>query len=467
MKSEVRRAFAGVLSVSLSLSTLDARAQDTRAPDAPAPVAPPVATAPSVSEPPPRTTPPPPPADAPTDTLPVPGPDDDAVEPAPTDAAPAAAPAKNKKKKKKKTLFGVESDTAPKAKSPFGRLEPTGRVFARFAYSRHHTTVIDPVGAAHDESVDSFDFTIPSARVGLYYHAPVAWLTANVELELTKKPELKDAWLRGKWKYITAKGGQFKMPFSPIEMESIWSLPLADRGLIHTALVKELQVAGRRPGFALTAHGRGRIRPSLTVGAFQGSVLTDDDPDKRKVELLSEQGLSSQSFVARAELKIRDLVLGAEYENRLGTPALLATKYYQTGGADLTLDTEVGRAGLRVWLEGIMGSSWLENWYKPPDGKDTLFVAGRLITAVRLMGRHKGDLYVEPYGMFGLLDPDNEVSQDLLSEEVLGVNVGLWKVVRLGLEAEVQRVERNFPQTYYLGDDPDRVALVLQAGAQF
>ena len=69
--------------------------------------------------------------------------------------------------------------------------------------------------------------------------------------------------------------------------------------------------------------------------------------------------------------------------------------------------------------------------------------------------------------MFGLLDPDKEVSQDLLSEEVLGVNVGLWKVARVGLEAELQRVERNFPQTYYLGDDPDRVALVLQAGAQY
>lgn len=461
-----------MFSVALSLAAIDARAQGTSAEDAPAQAATPDASAPLPNDPAPGTGAPPPPAGATPEPATSPSPADAAAAPAPTDAAPAAAPGKKKKKKKKRQPFFAKdaAEAAPgarKAKSPFGRLEPTGRIFARFAYSRHHTTVIDPVGAAHDESIDSLDFSIPSARIGLYYHAPVDWLTANVELELTNKPELKDAWLRGKWKYLTAKAGQFKMPFSAIEMESIWTLPLADRGLIHTALVKELQVAGRRPGFALEAHGRGKVKPSLTIGAFQGSVLTDDDPDKRKVELLSEQGLSSQSFVARAELKIRDLVLGAEYENRLGTPALLATKYYQTGGADLTLDTELGRAGLRVWLEGIIGSSWLENWYKPPDGRDTMFVAGRLVTAVRLLGRHKGELYVEPYGMFGLLDPDNEVSQDLLSEEVLGVNVGLWKVARLGLEAEVQRVERNFPQTYYLGDDPDRVALVLQAGAQF
>jgi hypothetical protein len=250
-------------------------------------------------------------------------------------------------------------------------------------------------------------------------------------------------------------------------MESIWTLPVADRGLVHTALVKELQVAGRRPGFTVEGHGRGKVRPSLSLGGFQGSVLVDDDPDKRKVELLSGQSLSSISWVARAELKVHDFVFGAEYEDRLGTPALLVTKYYQTGGVDMTLDTEIGRTGLRIWLEGIVGSSWLENRYKPPDGRDTTFVAARLVTAVRLLARRKGDLYVEPYGMFGVLDPDNEVSQDILSEEVLGINVGLWKLARVGLEAEVQRVERNFPQTYYLGDDPDRVALLLQAGAQF
>ena len=157
------------------------------------------------------------------------------------------------------------------------------------------------------------------------------WLTANVEVELAGKPKLKDAWLRGRFRYLTAKAGQFKMPFSAIEMESIWTLPLADRGLLHTALVKELQVAGRRPGFALEVHGRGKVRPSLAVGGFQGSVLVDDDPDQRDVDLLHEQGMASPSWVARAELKVHDFVFGAEYEDRLGTPALLVTKYYQDG----------------------------------------------------------------------------------------------------------------------------------------
>jgi hypothetical protein len=404
-----------------------------------------------------------PPLDAPPDTV-----SDDSV----VDQNAPAKPTKRHKHHEKTQADAAPAEPLPAA-SPltlegrFGRLQPTGRVFVRASLERHHEAVIDDVGATHVEPVDSFDLSIPSARVGLYYHAPVKWLTADVEVELTHKPELKDAWLRGRFRHATVQAGQFKMPFSVIEMESIWKLPLASRGLLHTALVKELQVAGRRPGFALELRGRGKVRPSLTLGGFQGSVLVDDDPDKRDVDLLSRQSLSSQSWVARAELKAYDFVFGAEYEDRLGTPELLVTKYYQTGGADMTLDTELGRTGLRIWVEGIVGQSWLENRYKPPDGRDAVFVAGRLITALRFLARKKGDFYIEPYGMLGVLDPDTEVSADFAVEEVLGVNVGLWRLVRLGLEGQVDRLQRNFPQTYYFGDDPDRTALMLQAGAEF
>jgi hypothetical protein len=196
-------------------------------------------------------------------------------------------------------------------------------------------------------------------------------------------------------------------------------------------------------------------------------VLVDDDPDQRDKDLLSNDSLYSQSFVARAELKVHDVVAALAYESRIGTPELLATKHYSTGGADVTLDTELRGVGLRLWAEGMLGASWLENWYKPPDGRDTLFWATRLVTAVRFGGRHRFEFYVEPYGMLGLLDPDTEVLNDILAEEVLGVNVGLWKLARVGLELELEHVERNFPQTYYLGDDPDRVALVVQAACEF
>ncbi len=360
-------------------------------------------------------------------------------------------------------LFGRER----RPEDRFGHLQPTGRVFLRAALARHYESVIDSAGATRQARIDSLDLSVPSARAGLVYDAPVPWLRANVELELTGKPKLTDAWLRAKLPYFTAKVGQFKLPFSALEMESSWSLPTARRGLLHDAVVDELQVAGRRPGVTVEAHGRGKIRPSLSLGAFQASVLVDDDPDQRERDLLKNASLYSQSFVARAELKLHDTVLALGYEDRIGTPALLTTKHYSTGGADVTLDTHLRGLGLRVWAEGMLGASWLENWYKPPDGRDTLFWATRLVSAVRFGGQRRLEFYVEPYGMLGLLDPDTEVLNDLLAEQVLGVNVGLWKLARVGIELELAHVERNFPQTYYLGDDPDRVALVVHAGAEF
>ncbi len=384
-----------------------------------------------------------------------------AEEPAPADDPRAAAEPRASKAKKAKKAPTAE------ASSRFGHLQPKGRLFVSAALERHSVSVVNPAGATQQENVDSFDVSIRSARAGLFYQAPVNWLTAEVELEFTDDPELKDAWLKGRWEHLGAKVGQFKLPFSAIEMDSSFTLPLADRGLLLDLLVDELQIAGRRPGLAVEVRGSGKVRPSLTLGTFQGSVLVSDDPDDRDVDLLDKQGLSSQSFAARGELKVADFVFGAAYEHRIGSPALLVTKYYPTAGADMLLDMKLGRAGLRIWFEGMVGSSWLENWYKPPDGRDATFLAARLLTAVRFGGLRKGQLYVEPYGMLGILDPDNDVLEDIASEEVLGVNVGLWKLARVGLEAEVEHVQRNFPQTYYLGDDPDRVALVLQAGAEF
>ncbi len=139
---------------------------------------------------------------------------------------------------------------------------------------------------------------------------------------------------------------------------------------------------------------------------------------------------------------------------------------YATGGVDLTLDTHVGLRGLRVWAEGLVGGSWLEHSRKPTDDRAATFAAGRVVAAVRTGGRKKRDFYVEPYGMVGVFDPDTEVAFDLAWEETVGVNVGGWKVFRVGVEGHHAGAERNLPRVYGLGD-PDRIEILLQAGAAF
>jgi hypothetical protein len=378
-----------------------------------------------------------------------------------TSEAPAAGSKREGKRRRSFRALGARS------LGEFGSIEIGGRIFARAALSRHYESVVLDNGVVEDERIDALDFTIPTARVDLRYHAPDRWLSADIEFELADQPELKDAWVRVRGRHFGAKLGQFKAPFSAIELESRFALPVAERGFLHDVLTRELQVAGRRPGVTVAAEAGGPLRPTLTLGAFQGSVLTDRQADDLDREVLFEQTLDAQSLVARVELRAGDVELGAGYEHRVGTPELFTVAHYPTAGVDLKLDTHSRGRGLRVWLEAIAGGSWFEHSRKPIDAADATFTAIRAIIAPRIGGGVRYRFYVEPYGMLGVLDPDVDVITDLAMEQALGANVGLYKLARIGIELQHRKVERNFPQSYTLGRNPERLAALVQAAAEF
>jgi len=86
-----------------------------------------------------------------------------------------------------------------------------------------------------------------------------------------------------------------------------------------------------------------------------------------------------------------------------------------------------------------------------------------------LHGRSTTDdaFYVEPYALGAALDPDADVTTDLLWEGVLGVNVGYWRRARLSLQGEINKGQRNFPTSVFAGPPPDRLGVILQAGVAF
>jgi hypothetical protein len=381
----------------------------------------------------------------------------------PSAASEAPPPRSQREGKKRSVLDALRA----RKSGDFGTVEIGGRIFARAALSRHYENVTLDNGVLDEKRVDALDFTIPTARVDLRYRSPGRWLSANVEFELADQPELKDAWVRVRGRHFAAKLGQFKPPFSAIELESRFGLPLAERGFLHDVLTKQLQVAGRRPGIALSAEAGGALRPSLTLGAFQGSVLVDRQADDLDREPLFEQTLDAQSLFARVQLRAGDFELGAGYEHRVGTPELFTVAHYPTAGLDVTLDTQSHGRGLRIWLEGIAGGSWFEHSRKPIDPDDATFTAVRAIVAPRIGGAERHDFYFEPYGMLGVLDPDLDVVSDLAVEQALGANVGLYKLARIGIELQHRKAERNFPQSYTLGRNPERLAAMVQAAAEF
>ena len=95
---------------------------------------------------------------------------------------------------------------------------------------------------------------------------------------------------------------------------------------------------------------------------------------------------------------------------------------------------------------------------------DTSCPAVRSIAAYRFGGLEKGDVFVEPYGSIGVLDPDVDVVSDMAWEAAVGVNVGFWERGKLSLQGTTLGFQRNFPTMYELEDFHRRRMLALQVG---
>lgn len=379
----------------------------------------------------------------------------------PVEAPPAKEGKGKKKKKKDDTGDVVPSDHVA---SSWGNFRVKGRLFARIELSQR-----DP--STQTFNTETLDIEVPSARISLRYQAPVEWLTAELEIDIAGKPDMKDGYINARGEHLSARFGQFKLPSAAIEMESPWTLPLIRRGLISDLIVDRLDIAGRRPGLMAGWRAKGLLKPRISVGAFQGMVVTEEGLGYREVDLISTdtrgvQGLESQSVAARAQIEVGPVQIGGYYQHRLGSPAF-RTAHYWTAGGDVTVDWVFGHGGLRVWLDGMAGASWYENRAKPADGADATFASARALLAYRIGGLSDDTPYFEVYALAGGLDPDLDLTADLAMEGVLGITAGLWNRARLSLQGEIEQAGRNFPETYFLGLNPNRRGILLQGGITF
>ncbi|MES1165289.1 MAG: hypothetical protein ABUR63_06015, partial [Verrucomicrobiota bacterium] len=328
----------------------------------------------------------------------------------------------------------------------------------------HNQNLINETGMAVPTTVRSLDLSVPHARLEASYQTPVEWLTAKIEVDVAGKPDMKDGYVQAKGRYLTGRLGQFKVPVAAIETESPWTLPLARRGLVHDLLVDWLDYGGRRPGGLFTARGHGGVKPRLSLGAFQGSVLESLAPNERKTDPLFRRSLTSQSLIARAQIEIGATDVGVYYQHRIGSPAIGQPKRYWTAGADAKVDHTFEGGGLRVWADAIAGASW---YRQGADLGDTTFMAGRVLVAYRWGGVAVDEPYLEPFGFAGVFDPDTAITSDLAWEGTVGFNVGYWHRARVTLQGEVNRAGRNFPAMYFGGQDPDRLGVIMEAGVAF
>lgn len=418
-----------------------------------------------------------------------------AVAPAPAPEAPATAePSEEPKKKHKKHKNasepdGVEAnaddakpdDAKPDDAEPkrdkagkrdkrdklgkFG-LELKGRLFVLSEVSHRRETVVGSTGALEERDRDALDLSLQSGRFGVSYQSPLPFLSAQLELEVAGNPRVKDAFLLVGKKFFV-KAGQFKVPASTFELESPWSLPLARRGLVHDLMTDWLDIAGRRPGVAVGYHGRGGIKPRLTLGAFQGTTLKEVVPGERDVKLIDHASLTAQTYAARGELTLASVTLGAWFEQRVGSTVAGEFSHFSTFGLDAEVQQRFEHGVLRAWVDGSGGESLYVNADKPGDDPHPWFVSGRALVGYRFGGLAQGEPYLEPFGFFALLDPDSEVVSDFVTEASLGVAAGFWDRLRITLQGEMTNGQRNFPAGFLDNQNPDHLSLLLQAGVRF
>lgn len=388
--------------------------------------------------------------------------DADATAPQPDEPASAS-------KKHKKHGHGDDpepgDDAAPQAKKKKAKkLEFAGRVIARSAFEQ-----VDPEGAPASDGVGTSSISSARAKVSYRAHG----LRAQLSVEFAGKPRVKNAYVElrlhdGPTK-IDVRGGQFKMPVSAIELESQWTLPTEDRGLLHTILTNRYQITGRSVGAMLSLDHKGSWHPHVDVGMFQGR------DDARSPLAVTASDRFGQDFVARVSAKpAHGIALGASAQARVGSLTIDAPPIIRRASAgelDASFEQAAGPGTLRAWIEGMVGTSWIAGRVMPCRGARSckaLFVETRAIAAYRLGGHTRRERYIEAYALAGALDPDRDTANDRVLEVSGGLTYGAWELWRVQAGVDVWRFGASAPLgiAAYASVPADTVHALVQLGAQ-
>jgi hypothetical protein len=387
----------------------------------------------------------PPPLPPPT-PMPAQTPPSEDVDPPPSEAPP-------------KHHHHAKDKQARKAadEAEHGKLDVGGRVFLR--------SVNQSVNDAHWTS----EMKVASARLRLRYE----WkrLRAVVSFEAAGTPKLKDGYvaldLPSRFELV---GGQFKVPLSPLENESQFSLPMIGRGLLSDVLDNSFHVTGRRPGAMLSWEGKNDLgRPGLQLAVFQ----EEDFSGKNATGATKDDGLALDA-VGRATLGFKwgvsEAQLGVGGSYRLLAPAPLeAPERYWAGSFDASIDHTSAAGGVRAWVEAFVGENSIALDTTPATPTNPIFMAARGLAAWRVGGVEKGGWFFEPFAMGSLLDPNLDNAADGVWETAVGVGVGQWRRWKLQGQFEVWQKSSLTPPTLQAGgaDLANHKAVLVQLAAGF
>ena len=352
-----------------------------------------------------------------------------AEEPAPA-PAPEAPPA--------------TADAAATAKRDWS-LEYGARLFVRDTLTRIE------IG---DEPVWRHDRAVDQARVFADYDRKKLRIALEVELA-GGDAELKDTFIRIKpVNVLRIQAGRFKVPMSILWLESKWSLPAVERGVLSELEQdnRGLPFGGiRGEGVSLELRPEVMLEPRFTAAVFHNPLATGSTP-------LDPSEDVTQDLYARFELQPGPWLTAATsfgwvgYTSRVS--AIDSYEHMPMAGVELAADSHY----LRAWVEGFVGKSFL---YQADNTTSGTFAAARALIALRLRDPVGWIRHLEPYALVSVLDPTGDETGDRLSEVAGGISVAFTKYWRIQLEV-ARRIAEGA-----LSPVADSTLIRLQLGAAF
>ncbi|MBN1654533.1 MAG: hypothetical protein JXA30_12245 [Deltaproteobacteria bacterium] len=310
----------------------------------------------------------------------------------------------------------------------------------------------------------SNEFRINIARFQLTW---TQWklVKAQIELDADQLVEdagdtalLRDFYVRVQPRYwIGARIGQFKRPFSRVELTSRQTLPFINRGIGNDYITEHLLYGDRDIGLMLEGRLLKQIELDYAIGVFNGmgknaqEIAPGGSKDiaarleTRPVKWISLGANASFKYLDREDLLgliDRDNFASVdprEYPNGYSEYDFMAEHEWMAGFAWMTgIDAALRVEKLRIVLEGMLGENWwFERYPKIWSALLTLSYKYKLI---------KGwPLWVEPVFRAEVLTVLRSMDdwRVRMWQLVPGVNLHLGKHVRLMIEGEFVLTQGN------------------------
>jgi len=288
------------------------------------------------------------------------------------------------------------------------------------------------------------EFSIDMARVSFrwqQFDLVQAKLQADLD-QLFGSPSMKsllrDAWVQvAPFRWLRFRLGQFKRPFSRLELRSRGKLATVRRGLANGFLVEELGFGDRDLGLQLDGRVGSKDRGiRYAAGIFNGSGKNAD-----------EHGLSgTKDVVARfAGTPVKWLSLGASGSLKFFDRDFDAYKYYPESAWMAGADLLVKHSGFRFMTEGMVGRNYGSCFYAEYPETCRLLNHGEedpLSWSLVVLMSYKFDLCrkwklkLQPVLKGELFEPETDLADGKVRSFSVGTNLFITKYARLMIHGE-------------------------------